>query len=224
MVLKAYAMEQPLLTIEVISDAVCPWCWIGKRQLERAKLLLEGKLALAVRWKPFELNPGMPKEGVPRRIYRQAKFGSLEYAAKLDARVAETGRSVGLDFHHERINWTPNSFDAHRLIWIAGQKGKQDEVVEALFRAYFQDGRNIGETAVLIEVAQSVGIDGAKIAKLLASGTGAAEVREELEKAHDIGVDSVPTIAIDGAPLISGAAPAEQLAETLFQASSLQRV
>jgi predicted DsbA family dithiol-disulfide isomerase len=217
-------MEQPLLTIEVISDAVCPWCWIGKRQLEQAKALLEGKLALAVRWKPFELNPGMPKEGVPRRVYRQAKFGSLDYAAKLDARVAEAGRAVGLDFHHERINWTPNSFDAHRLIWIAGQKGKQDEMVETLFRAYFQDGRNIGETAVLIELAQSIGLDGAKIGKLLASGTGTAEVREELEKVLDIGVDSVPTIAINGEPLISGAAPADQLAETLLQASSLQRV
>jgi predicted DsbA family dithiol-disulfide isomerase len=217
-------MEQPLLTIEVISDAICPWCWIGKRQIEGAKALLEGKLTVAVRWKPFELNPGMPKAGVPRRVYRQAKFGSMDYSDKLDARVAEAGRAVGLDFRFDRVNWTPNTFDAHRLIWIAGQKGVQDAVAERLFRAYFEEGRNIGEPAVLAEVAQGAGLDGGKIAKLLASGAAAPEVREELERAHDIGVDSVPTICVNGEPLISGAAPAEQLADSLLRASSLQRV
>jgi predicted DsbA family dithiol-disulfide isomerase len=217
-------MEQSLLTIEVISDAICPWCWIGKRRIEGAKALLEGKLTVAVRWKPFELNPGMPKGGVPRRVYRQAKFGSMDYSDKLDARVAEAGRTVGLNFRFERVSWTPNTFDAHRLIWIAGQKGAQDAVTEGLFRAYFEEGRNIGEPAVLVEVAQAAGLDGGKIAKLLASGAAAADVREELERAHDIGVDSVPTICVNGEPLISGAAPAEQLAESLLKASSLQRV
>lgn len=217
-------MEQPLLTIEVISDAICPWCWIGKRQIEKARALLGGKLGIAVRWRPFELNPGMPKEGVLRRVYRQAKFGSLDYSDKLDERVAEAGRAAGLDFHFDRVSWTPNTFDAHRVIWLAGEKGVQDAVVEALFRAYFEEGRNIGDAAVLAEVAQGAGIDGGKVAKLLGSGMGAAEVREELERAYDIGVDSVPTILIDGEPLISGAAPADQLAACLLKASSLQRV
>jgi predicted DsbA family dithiol-disulfide isomerase len=217
-------MEPSILTIEVISDAICPWCWIGKRQIERARALLEGKLAVVVQWKPFELNPGMPKQGVPRREYRQAKFGSLDYSAKLDARVAEAGRAVGLAFHYDRMNWTPNTFDAHRLIWLAGQKGKQDAVVEGLFAGYFQEGRNIGDMAVLIEVAQAAGLDAGKVTKLMASGTGAAEVREELARAHDIGIDSVPTITIGGEPLISGATPADQLAEAWLRASSLQRV
>jgi predicted DsbA family dithiol-disulfide isomerase len=217
-------MEPPLLTIEVISDAICPWCWIGKRQIERARALLDGKLAVAVRWKPFELNPGMPRQGVPRREYRQAKFGSLEYSNKLDARVTEAGRAVGLDFHFDRVNWTPNTFDAHRLIWLAGQKGRQEAVVEGLFAAYFQEGRNLGEMAVLIDVAQAAGLDAGKVTRLMASGTGAAEVREELERAHDIGIDSVPTITIAGEPLISGATPADQLAAALVRASSLQRV
>ncbi len=217
-------MEHPILTIEVVSDAICPWCWIGKRQIERARALLGGKLTIATRWLPFELNPGMPKDGVPRRVYRQAKFGSLDYSDKLDARVAEAGRAVGLDFHFDRVSWTPNTFDAHRVIWLAGQKGVQEPVVEGLFHAYFEEGRNIGEAAVLTEVAQTAGIDGVKVAKLLASGMGAAEVREELERAHDIGVDSVPTILINGEPLISGAAPADQLAAALLKASSLQRV
>ncbi len=212
-------MNIPELNLEIISDAICPWCWIGKRQLERARTILEGRLALNVVWKPFELNPGMPKDGVPRRVYRQAKFGSTEYSDKLDARVAEAGRAVGLDFRFDRIAWTPNTFDAHRLIWIAGQKGAQDPVVEALFNAYFHEGRNIGEMSVLMDVAQEAGLDGGKIARKMASGTGAAEVREELERAQDVGVDSVPTIAFKGEPLISGAAPADQLAATLLKVS-----
>ncbi len=209
------------LDLEIISDAICPWCWIGKRQLERARAILAGRLALNVTWKPFELNPGMPKDGVLRRDYRQAKFGSLDYSEKLDARVAQAGRAVGIDFRFDRIAWTPNTFDAHRLIWIAGQKGAQDAVVEALFNAYFHEGRNIGEMPVLVDAAQEAGLDGAKIAKLLTSGTGAAEVREELERAQDVGVDSVPTIAFKGEPLVSGAAPADQLAAALLKASGV---
>jgi predicted DsbA family dithiol-disulfide isomerase len=209
------------LDLEIISDAICPWCWIGKRQLERARALLAGRLALNVTWKPFELNPGMPRDGVLRRVYRQAKFGSLDYSEKLDARVAEAGRAVGLEFRFDRVAWTPNTFDAHRLIWIAGQKGAQDAVVEALFNAYFHEGRNIGEMAVLVDAAQEAGLDGVKIAKKLASGFGAAEVREELERAQDVGVDSVPTIAFKGEPLVSGAAPAEQLAAVLLKASGV---
>jgi len=212
-------MDTPQISLEIISDAVCPWCWIGKRQLERARALLDGKLVLNAAWKPFELNPGMPKEGVPRRVYRQAKFGSLEYSDKLDARVAEAGRAVGLEFRFDQIARTPNTFDAHRLIWIAGQKGAQEAVVEALFKAYFHEGRNVGEMAVLVEIARETGLDGAKVAKLMGSGAGAGEVREELERAHDVGVDSVPTIAFKGEPLISGAAPADQLAATLLKVS-----
>jgi predicted DsbA family dithiol-disulfide isomerase len=214
-------MSLPSLDIEVVSDAICPWCWIGKRQLERARTLLDGRLALKIVWHPFELNPGMPKEGVPRRVYRQAKFGSLDYSDRLDARVAEAGRAAGLEFRFDRIGWTPNTFDAHRLIWLAGEKGVQDAVVEALFQAYFHEGRNIGEMAVLVEAAQAAGLDGGKVGKLLAGGAGSAETREELERARDLGIDSVPTIVFKGEPLISGAAPAEQLAAKLLQASGV---
>lgn len=212
-------MDLPSLNIEVVSDAICPWCWIGKRQLERARALLDGRLAVKITWRPFELNPGMPKEGVPRRVYRQAKFGSLDYSNKLDARVAEAGRAAGLEFRFDQVGWTPNTFDAHRLIWLAGEKGAQEAVVEALFQAYFHEGRNVGEMAVLADAAQAAGLDGGKVGKLLAGGAGGAETREELERARDLGIDSVPTIVFKGEPLISGAAPAEQLAAKLLQAS-----
>src|SRR5688572_28737601 len=119
-------MSLPSLDIEVVSDAICPWCWIGKRQLEHARALLEGPLALKIVWRPFELNPGMPKDGVPRRVYRQAKFGSLDYSDRLGARVDEAGRAAGLEFRSDRIGWTPNTFDVHRLIWLAGEKGVQE--------------------------------------------------------------------------------------------------
>jgi predicted DsbA family dithiol-disulfide isomerase len=217
-------MTLPALDIEVMSDAICPWCWIGKRQLERARTLLDGRLALKIIWRPFELNPGMPKEGVPRRVYRLAKFGSLEYSEKLDARVAEAGRAAGLEFRFDRITWTPNTFDTHRLIWLAGQKGAQEAVVEALFQAYFNEGRNIGDMAVMAEAAQTAGLDGGKLGKMLANGAGAAETREELERARDLGIDSVPTIIFKGEPLISGAAPADQLAAKLLQASGAPAV
>jgi predicted DsbA family dithiol-disulfide isomerase len=212
-------MNLPLLDIEVVSDAICPWCWIGKRQLERAKALLEGKLAVKIHWRPFELNPGMPKEGMPRRVYRQAKFGSQDYSDRLDARVAEAGRAAGLEFRFDRIGWTPNTFDAHRLVWLAGEKGAQKAVVETLFQAYFHEGRNIGEMAALVNAAQTAGLDGGKVGKLLAGGAGGTETREELERARDLGIDSVPTIVFKGKPLMSGAAPAEQLAAKLVEAS-----
>jgi len=206
-----------VLSIGVLSDVICPWCWIGKRQLEAAQEQLSGRLRLDIRWLPFELNPGMPKEGVERRVYRRAKFGSLDYAARLDARVVEAGRAVGLDFRFERVLWTPNTFDAHRLIWLAGQQGVQSAMTERLFQAYFSEGRNIGDRTVLIELAGAAGLDPKKTGKLLASGMGAPEVREELERAQDIGIDSVPTILAGETPIASGAAPAETLTETFLR-------
>jgi len=213
-------MQIRSLDLDVIGDVICPWCWVGKRQLEGAKAILDGKLALNTVWKPFQLNPGLPHEGVDRRVYRKAKFGSLDYSAKLDARVAEAGRAVGLEFRHDRMTWTPNTFDAHRLIWLAGLEGAQDAVVEGLFRAYFSEGRNTGDMAVLIQIAEESGLNANDIGKRLAAGAGAAEVSEDLQRGLGAGVDSVPTIALGGRPLISGAVPAEQLAATLLKLDS----
>src|SRR5205823_9843289 len=120
--------------IDVISDVICPWCYIGKRQLERALDILEKhRLRFTVAWHPFQLNPDMPAEGVDRQQYRIAKFGSLERSKQMDQRITETAATVGIEFHLEKLTRTPNTLDAHRLIRFAGQKGAQDEVVEALF-------------------------------------------------------------------------------------------
>lgn len=209
------------MTVEIISDAICPWCWIGKRHLESAISQLAGKVAVTQIWKPFELNPDMPKEGVERAAYRKRKFGSLEYAAQLDARVASAGRNAGLKFRHDLMRWTPNTFDCHRLIWFAGREGRQVAVVEGLFRAYFMEGRNIGNAEVMADVAEAAGLDRARIEELIAGDEGRADVAEELARSRRLGVNGVPTFVIGGVPLVSGAVPPDMLVQTLTRAASV---
>jgi predicted DsbA family dithiol-disulfide isomerase len=128
------------LTVDVISDVICPWCYIGKRRLEKAVRALGGRHPVAICWYPFELNPRLPPEGLDRREYRTAKFGSWERSQELDAHVAAAGAGEGIPFAFDRIRRTPNTFDSHRLIWLAGLAGMQDAVVEALFRGLLHRG------------------------------------------------------------------------------------
>jgi predicted DsbA family dithiol-disulfide isomerase len=151
--------------IDIVSDVICPWCYIGKRQLERALATLEREgLRFSVHWNPFQLNPDMPKEGRDRIAYRVQKFGSAERARELDERVAGAAANAGLSFRQDLMLRTPNTLDAHRLIWLAGREGMQDAVVEALFVAYFTQGRDVGDHAVLADCAAEVGMDRAAVA------------------------------------------------------------
>ena len=204
--------EPPLLdglamkvTIEVFSDVICPWCYIGKRRLEMALDLLGGETNVEVLWKPFQLNPGMPVEGIERQTYRSAKFGSWERSLELDARVAAVGASVGIAFAFDRIARTPNTFDAHRLIYYAQTDGKQHALVESLFRAYFTDGREIGDRQVLTELGAGAGLDRSEVEDLLASDRGAGEVRREEERGRQLGINGVPYFFIEGRVALSGA-------------------
>lgn len=212
--------------LDVISDAICPWCWIGKRNLAGAlaQLAEEGE-RFEVHWRPFQLNPDMPREGVERDAYRVAKFGSLERSRELDAQVAAAGASVGLEFRHDRMRRTPNTLDAHRLIRLAGESGPdlQDRIVEALFRAYFHEGRDIGSRAVLAEIAAGAGMDRAEAAAFLDSGAGEAEVRREDLRFRHAGLSGVPTFALEGHVLFSGAMPAERMALAFRRALSILR-
>ncbi len=198
-------MDQPR-RIDVISDAICPWCWIGKRQMERALALLGQPFS--IHWRPYQLNPDMPVEGVERAAYRAAKFGSVERGAELDANVAAAGRAVGLEFRHDRMLRTPNTIAAHRLIRWAGER--QNDMVEALFQAYFQDGEDIGDHATLTAIAATLGLDAAEF---LASEEHAAEVRAEDAQFRRIGINGVPSFALDGQVMFSGAYPAEHMAQ-----------
>jgi len=204
-------------TLDIVSDAICPWCWIGKRNLEAAlaELAAEG-LRLMLRWRPFQLNPEMPEEGVERTTYRAQKFGSVERGREMDANVAEAGRAAGLEFRHDRMLRTPNTVAAHRVIRMAEDHGVQDAVVEALFQAYFQDGRDIGDVATLDAIAVAAGLNG--VAAMLAGAEHRAEVIAEDMTARRGGLSGVPSFLMDRHLLFSGAMPGPRMADAFRRA------
>jgi predicted DsbA family dithiol-disulfide isomerase len=201
--------------LSVVSDAICPWCYVGKRRLEQAFALMNGAPRPRVTWRPFELNPQMPKAGIDRREYRMRKFGSWERSLQMDAQLREVGKSVGIEFRYDLMKRTPNTFDAHRLIWLAGRMSAQDAMVETLFRAYFSEGRDIGDANVLAELAAEAGIERARAVALLAGTEGSAEVAGEEEIAMRAGLSGVPTFVLDGRVLFSGAQAPEMIAQAL---------
>jgi predicted DsbA family dithiol-disulfide isomerase len=191
--------------IEVFSDVICPWCYISKRRLEKALGLLGGSHYFEVLWRPFQLNPGMPPEGIDRRAYRTAKFGSWERSLELEARVAAVGAEVGIPFAFDRIARTPNTFDAHRLIWYSRLQGRQDAVVEALFRAYFIEGRDVGDRRVLANIGLEAGLDPAEVEGFLASDQGSDDVHHEEDRGRRLVIDGVPHFLVNGKVVLSGA-------------------
>ena len=210
--------------IDIVSDAICPWCYIGKRQLERALAILakEG-LEFQVHWNPFQLNPDMPKEGRDRAAYRAWKFGSAEKSAALDQRIVEAAAGVGLAFRVDLMTRTPSTIDAHRVIWFAGQHGNQDATMEAVFKAYFVEGRDIGEHAVLVDCAAEAGLPRQDVLNFLAGDLADAEMRASDKAAREAGVSGVPSFFLDGYSLFSGAMPAEHIADALRRGQAVLR-
>jgi predicted DsbA family dithiol-disulfide isomerase len=212
------------LRIDIVSDAICPWCYIGKRQLERAlETLSQEGLHFSVHWNPFQLNPDMPKEGRDRATYRAMKFGSTERAREIDERVAGAAANVGLGFRLDLMLRTPNTLDAHRLIWLAGRENVQDAVMESVFAAYFIQGRDIGDRDVLADCAAQAGMDRAAVADFLAGDTAAQEMLAADGAAREAGVNGVPSFFLDGYGLYSGAMPAETMAEALRKGHHILR-
>jgi predicted DsbA family dithiol-disulfide isomerase len=208
------------LRIEVVSDVVCPWCYIGKRRLEKALALVAGSLVPQITWLPFQLNPGMPAEGMPRAEYRRAKFGSLERGRQLDARVAAEGRSEGLEFALERIERTPNTFAAHQLIDLAQQAGTGAAVVDALFCAYFEEARDVGDRGVLLGIAESAGLARAQVEARWADAAEARRVAQLEDSMKALGISGVPTFILERKFGVSGAQPAEALAAAMREAAT----
>jgi predicted DsbA family dithiol-disulfide isomerase len=207
-------------TIDVISDAICPWCWIGKAHLDAALEELRGEgLEFQVRWRPFQLNPDMPEEGVARAEYRAQKFGSLERSRQLDAQVAEAGRAAGVEFRHDLMARTPNTVAAHRVIRAAEEADVQEAVVAALFRAYFHDGRDIGDAATLDAIAAEAGLPG--VAAMLAGEEHRDAVLAEDMAARRGGISGVPSFLMDRHLLFSGAMPGPRMAEAFRQAHGI---
>jgi predicted DsbA family dithiol-disulfide isomerase len=204
-------MQTPL-TIEIASDVICPWCYIGKRRLEKALALLDGEVKPVIRWLPFQLNPDMPAGGMARAEYRKRKFGSLERGRELDARVAAEGRGEGIDFAFERIERTPNTAAAHQLIDLAQSQGKGREVVDALFRAYFEEARDIGSDEVLGSIATAAAVQG------WPSDANAQAVADREDGVRNLGISAVPTFIFERKFGVSGAHPPEALAAAIKDA------
>lgn len=196
--------ENPFL-LEVVSDTICPWCYIGKRRLETALGAIGADIIFEVRWRPFELNPDMPREGLDRKRYRSAKFGSWERSLELDAQVEAAGAADGLDFHHERMNKTPNTVASHVLINLAGEADLQGDVVEALFRAYFVDGEDVGDVNVLAAIGAKAGLDRTLIDEALANEERRAAVKADARAFSQSGISGVPTVLLNRFSLFSGA-------------------
>jgi len=208
-----------MMRLDIVSDAICPWCYIGKRHMEAALAQLRGEgLDFAVHWNPFQLNPDMPAEGVERREYRIRKFGSWEKSQELDARITQAAAGAGLEFHLDRLTRTPNTLKAHRLIALAGARECQDAVVEALFQSYFLNGGDIGDDAVLLECAAAAGLDRAATASFLATDEGLAAIQAQEHAARSAGVSGVPSFFMEGHFLFSGAMPAADMARAFRHA------
>ena len=195
-----------MVKLDILSDPICPWCYIGKAHLDRA-LEAEGDHPFEVEWHPFQLNPDMPPEGMDRRAYLEAKFGGQEGAVQAYLPVVEHGKKAGLELNLDRIARTPNTIDAHRLIHWAGIEGRQTPVVSALFRAYFTDGRDIGDAEVLADIADSAGLDASIVMRLLGTEEDVAGLREKDAGFRRMGVNSVPTFIVNGQHAVPGAQP-----------------
>jgi predicted DsbA family dithiol-disulfide isomerase len=193
------------LAVDVISDVICPWCYIGKRRLEKAIAALESRHEVRVRWHPFQLNPSMPKDGISRREYRTRKFGSWERSLELDAQVAAAGAADGIHFAFERMERTPNTLDAHRLIWLANKQGVQGAVVESLFLAYFTEGRDISNRQTLIDVVADAGLERQRAEALLDSDEGMDAIKETGDQARRFRVEGMPFFIVNGKLTLSGA-------------------
>lgn len=188
------------ITIDIYSDVVCPWCYVGKRRLERA--LKQVGSDVRVTWRPFQLNPTMPKDGMDRTTYLEAKFGSLEAFWQLEEHVLTAGAEERIVFAFDKIARTPNTLLAHRLIWHAGQQGCQNAVVDSLFKGYFEEGADIGLLSTLVQLAERAGL---KAEQLLLGHEGTAEVKAEESTGHRLGIRSVPHFVLNGTYAMSGA-------------------
>lgn len=205
------------MRIEIVSDVICPWCFIGKRRLEKA-MALRPDIEFEIGWRPFQLNPDMPREGADRKSYLEAKFGGPARAKEIYARVAGEGAKEGIAFDFDGIKRTPNTLAAHSLLRWALEDGVQYDVKEKLFQAYFLKGRDIGDAAVLAEIAAEAGMDHAAVLGKLEQGIDAEVIEAEDRMARELGITGVPFFIVERRYGLSGAQPPEVLLDVIDKA------
>jgi predicted DsbA family dithiol-disulfide isomerase len=212
---KDEAMEH--ITIDVVSDVVCPWCYLGKARLELAIAEVQDEVGVDINWRPYRLNPDYPPEGVDQKAALAAKLGGEERVASAHKMLTDFGREVGIAFNFDAIKIGPNTLDAHRLIhWaVTEDREKQDRIVDALFKANFEEGKNVGDHSVLLDIAEKAGLDRTVIAALLASDADGDLIVAEIEAAQKMGVTGVPFFIFDQQYAVSGAQTPDVIASAL---------
>lgn len=200
-------MTDPI-KLDIMSDPICPWCYIGKTHLDRA-LADHPNHPFVIEWHPFQLNPDMPAEGMDRRAYLEQKFGGKEGAVRAYAPVVEHAQNAGLTINFEAMQRTPNTLNAHRLIHWAGVEKRQTAAVDALFHAYFVDARDIGNIEVLADIADGIEMDAAVVTRLLTSDVDAEDIRTRDAHSRKMGISSVPTFIVANQHAVPGAQPPE---------------
>ncbi len=202
--------------LDIMSDPICPWCYIGKAHLDRA-LTAAPDHPFLIEWHPFQLNPDMPAEGMDRRAYLEGKFGGKEAAVKAYAPVVEHAEKAGLKINFEGMKRTPNTLNAHRLIHWAGIEGRQTAAVSALFKAYFVDTRDIGDAEVLADIADSIEMDASMVTRLLGTDSDMQSIRDRDAHSRSMGINSVPTFVVGGKHAVPGAQPPELWAKVIAE-------
>lgn len=211
--------------VDVVSDVMCPWCYIGKRRLEQALEKLED-VNVDIHWRPYQLDPTLPSEGRDRREYLEKKFGGPERAKEIYARIEQAGSEENLDFNFSAIAVSPNTIDAHRVIRWSANEGADvhDRLVELLFKRFFMEGANVGDHAVLVAAASDAGMDAAVVEALLATDKDRDAVTEEIATAQRMGVTGVPCFIIDNKYAVMGAQEPDHIAGAIRQAAEMKEV
>jgi predicted DsbA family dithiol-disulfide isomerase len=213
----------PALTVDVVSDVVCPWCYIGKRRLEKA-IALKPDIPVEVRWHPYFLNPWVPREGISREQYLTTKFGSVERYKDIARRVAAAATDEGLTYALDKIARQPNTLDCHRLILWAGNSGNAARMKQRLMDLYFAEGADLSDREVLVRAATDCGLDGEEVRRMLAGDTDVTRVEQAANQAKEAGIEGVPCFIFGGVLAVSGAQAPEYLADAIARAAAQRGV
>lgn len=205
-----------MIKLDIMSDPICPWCYIGKAHLDKA-LADHPDHPFTIEWHPFQLNPDMPADGMDRRAYLEGKFGGKDGAVAAYAPVVQHAKDAGLTINFDAMQRTPNTLNAHRLIHWAGIEGRQTAAVSQLFQAYFVDGSDIGDAEVLADIADGIGMDASVVMRLLKSDSDADDIRARDTHSREMGINSVPTFIVDGKHAVPGAQPPDLWARVIAE-------